>query len=143
MIGVLLAKRNIPKGFEALNKKDIDSYLKDWAEDAVMIYPGDVPGVSGTHNGIEAIRAFYKHEFEQFSSINLTPNNITVSNIFDLTGDNVVTVDWDAEVTNVNGYQIKNRGVTIMKFRRAKLLHAEMFVFDTGDRFRKIWGYEK
>jgi ketosteroid isomerase-like protein len=142
MIGALLAKRNIPKAFDALNRKDIETFLKDWADDAVMVYPGDVPGVSGTFEGKEAIRRFYIHEFEQFSSIDIKPINIAVTNIFDMTGNNVVIVNWVVDVTNVDGYQINNNGVTIMKFRGRKLFHAINFVFDTGERFRNIWGYE-
>jgi ketosteroid isomerase-like protein len=143
MIGVLLAKRNIPKAFDALNRKDIKEFLKDWADDAVMIYPGDVPGVSGTYKGKVAIRGFYKHEFEQFSNIHITPINIAVTNIFDLKGNNVVAVNWVVDVTNIDGYQINNGGVTIMKFQEGKLIHAKNFIFDTGDRLRKIWGYGK
>lgn len=66
MIGALIAKRNVPKTLEALNRRDLETYLKDWVDDATLVHPGDVPGVSGTHTGKEAMRAFYQREFEQF-----------------------------------------------------------------------------
>ena len=49
MIGALIARRKASEGFEALNRRDLEVFLKDWADDATFIYPGDVSGVSGTH----------------------------------------------------------------------------------------------
>ena len=44
MIGALLAKQRIPEGMKALNQKNLDAFLKDWADEAVLVYPGDIPG---------------------------------------------------------------------------------------------------
>ena len=51
MIGAILAKRSVPAWFDAMNRHDIDALLKDYADDVVMVYPGDVEGVSGTTTG--------------------------------------------------------------------------------------------
>ena len=89
MIGAILAKRNIPRGVESLNKRDIDTFLKGFADDAVLIQPGGVPGVSGTHTGKSAIRAFYEYELELFPKLRLSPKHIAIDNILDMTGNNV------------------------------------------------------
>ena len=49
MIGALIARRKASEGLEALNKRDLEVFLKDWADDATFTYPGDLSGVSGTH----------------------------------------------------------------------------------------------
>ena len=143
MIGAILAKRNIPKAFDALNRKDIDAYLKDWTQDAALVYPGDLPGISGRHEGIGAVRAFYQREFEQFTSLRLTPKNIAVTKIFDLTGDNVVAVEWDADITNVEGIHMQYSGVAVMTIRRRKLIRMVLYVFLTGEQLKTLWGFKK
>lgn len=66
VIGTLIVKRKTAEGFEALNRRDLDIYLKDWAKDAVLVFPGDIPNMSGEFTGKEAIRAWYQRDFEQF-----------------------------------------------------------------------------
>ena len=140
MIGAMLAKRNIPKAFDALNRKDIDAYLKDWAQDAALVYPGDLPGISGAHKGIDAVRAFYEREFQQFTSLRLTPKNIAVTNIFDMIGDNVVAVEWDADITNIDGIHLQYSGVAMMTVCRKKVIRVVLYVFLTGEQLKALWG---
>jgi hypothetical protein len=92
LIGALIAKREVPKSLEALNRRDLDAFLENWADEAVLIYPGDIEGISGTHSGKEAIRAFYQRDMEQFPSLQITPKHVAVSNLFDLTGNNVLII---------------------------------------------------
>lgn len=140
MIGTMLIRRNVPKAFKALDNHDLDGYLKDWAEDAVFVYPGDIPGISGIHSGKKAIRAFYEKDLEQFPKIHRTLKSISVARIFDFTGDNIATVHWEVEATNRTGYTIENSGVTVMTIRSGKVVHAHTYIFDTGPRFREGWG---
>lgn len=37
MIGTLIVKRKTAEGFEALNQRDLDTYLKDWANGVSMV----------------------------------------------------------------------------------------------------------
>ena len=140
MIGTLIAKRNIPEGLEALNNRDIDAALKDWSDNAVLVYPGDIPGISGTHRGKAAIRAFYQRDFEQFPTLHLIPKQVAVTNLFDMTGNNVVIMSWDADATNRDGYRIQNSGVSVMEIQAGKLTHIQQYIFDTGEKFRTAWG---
>lgn len=50
MIGALIARRNVPKVYEALNRHDLGAFLRNFAEEAVFVYPGDV-SLSGTYTG--------------------------------------------------------------------------------------------
>ena len=143
MIGAILAKRNIPKVIESLNNRDLDTFLKDFADDAVLMQPGGVPGVSGTHAGKPAIRAFYEYELEQFPKLRLSPKHIAIDNILDMTGNNVVIMHWEADMTNRDGFRLLNSGVSVMTFKARKVVHMQNFVFDTGENFRKAWGHGK
>ncbi len=139
MIGALIIKRKVPESMAALERHDLDALLKDWADDAVLEYPGDIPEISGTHSGIEAIRAFYRRDFEQFPELEITPTHIAVTNLFDFTGNNVAIVSWDADVTNKKGFSLKNKGVSVMQIRQGKIRRVRTFIFDTGEIFRKAW----
>lgn len=140
MIATLLAKRRIPKAIEALNQRDVGTFLKGFAEDAVLIHPGEVPGVSGEHRGKEALRAFYEHELELFPQLRLTVKHVAVSNIFDMIGNNVVATNWEADVTNREGFRLLNSGVSIMTIRRRQIIRMQNYVFDTGEKFLTAWG---
>jgi ketosteroid isomerase-like protein len=113
----------------ALSRHDPDAMLKDWADDAIMGYSGNIPGVSGTYAGIEAIRDFYRRDAEQFPKLDITPTHIAITVLLDLTGENVAIVSWDAGVTNRSGYSLRNRGVNVMRIRRGKVQHARVFTF--------------
>jgi ketosteroid isomerase-like protein len=143
MIGALLAKQRIPAWFEAMNRHDLDSLLKDYAEDAVLVYPGDVEGVSGIFTGKAILRDWYQRYFEQFPVVNQTVKNIAVSNIFDFVGNNVIAVEWEAEVKNRAGLHVTNSGVSIITSRLGKAAHITVYMSATGEKFREAWGVSR
>jgi ketosteroid isomerase-like protein len=140
MIGALLAKRRIPSGIDAINRRDLDAYLKDWTDDAVLVYPGQIPGAGGTHQGKAAIREFYEHDLEQFPKMKIRLSHIGVENIFDLFGNNTIFVEWEADVTNRDGFRIQNNGLSVLKVKGGKIFHLRMYIFDTGEIFKTAWG---
>jgi ketosteroid isomerase-like protein len=140
MIGALLARRRVPAWFDAMSRHDLDALLKDYADDATLVYPGDVNGVSGTFTGKATLRAWYQRYFDQFPVIRNTLKNIAVSNIFDFMGNNVIAVQWETEVVNRDGLQVKNSGVSIVTARRGKAIHIRVYMSVTGDKFRAAWG---
>jgi ketosteroid isomerase-like protein len=140
MIGAFLAKQRIPAWFDAMNRHDLDALLKDYAEDATMVYPGDVEGVSGTFTGKTTLRAWYQHYFDQFPVVHQTVKNIAISNIFDFIGNNVIAVEWEVEVKNRDGLQVMNNGVSIIRSRRGKATHITVYMAVTGTKFREAWG---
>ena len=139
MIAVLIAKRKALKAFDAINKRDIETMLKDWSEDSFLVYPGDIEGISGTYEGLNAIRYFYKRDFEQFPVLKITPQQVAATKLFDLIGNNTMTIEWTAEATNREGYEIQNQGITVMKIQGGKAVHVRQYIFVPGDKFRKAW----
>jgi ketosteroid isomerase-like protein len=108
-------------------------------EDAVLVFPGEIPGMSGVFNGKEAIRAWYQRDFEQFPITRRRLKSVAVSNLFDLTGNNIVAVHWDFEGTSHNGVQIENSGVSMITIKGGKVVNIHIYVFDTGEKFRAAW----
>jgi ketosteroid isomerase-like protein len=139
MIGALLAKRMVPAAFEATNRHDIEAVLKDYSEDIILVYPGDV-SASGTYRGKDEVRAFLQRWFEQFRSVRFTIKSVGVSNLFDMIGNNVVAIEHEVDVVNRDGLEFQNSGVTIATVRRGKAVYTQGYFSDTGENLRAIWG---
>jgi uncharacterized protein (TIGR02246 family) len=142
MIGALIVKRKVPAAFDAMNRHDLEAFLKNYSDDAAFVYPGDI-GPSGTYTGKEAIRALFQRFFEQFPTIRFTVKHVAVTNLFDMTGSNVTAAHWEVDVTNRDGLAAHNSGVTVITSRRGQAVHVQDFIFDTGEKFRAAWGEGK
>ena len=139
MIGALIAKKRVASAFDALNRRDISTFISAWRDDCVFIYPGDI-SVSGETKGKTAIEKWFRNFMDQFPKIKFTVNSVCVKNIFDFTGTNVVAAQWDIEYTNRDGKEIQNSGVTTIKARMGKALSVTDYYFDTGEKLREAWG---
>jgi ketosteroid isomerase-like protein len=140
MIGALTAKRKAAAALDALNRRDLESYMKGLADNATFVYPGDIPGISGVHAGKPAVRAVFERLFAQFPTIHFALRHVAVSNLWDIFGNNVVALRWDVTTVNRDGREGGTAGVTIATLRRGKVARIEDFIFDTGDKFRAAWG---
>jgi ketosteroid isomerase-like protein len=141
MIGALIAKKALAGAFDALNRHDLAGFMAAWREDGVFIYPGEIPE-SGTFKGKPAVEGWFRRFFEQFPTIKFDVRDVCVSNIFDLTGTNVVAVHWNLQLTNREGRDGSNSGVTVVSIRSGKAFLARDYIFDLGDDFRANWGAE-
>ena len=139
MIGTLIAKRKIPAAFEALNRRDVDTFMTGWSADATFIYPGHI-SVSGEYVGEAAVRGWFENLIAQFPELRFTVTSVTIAGLFDMTGTNRVIAEWDIEVTNRDGYHAENSGVTSITLRRGKAVHVKDYIFDTGEVWLKAWG---
>jgi len=139
MIGALLAKRVMASTFDAANRHDLQKFMSTWHEDAVLIYPGDIPE-SGTFQGRGAIEGWFRRFFEQFPEIGFEIQDICVRNIFDLVGNNVIAVRWNLKLKNREGKVGKNSGVTVVTVRGGKAVAVQDYIFDLGDEFHRNWG---
>jgi len=138
MIGALIAKKVLARGFDALNRHDLPVFMSAWHEDGVFIYPGDIPE-SGTFQGKNAVEGWFRRFFEQYPTIRFDVQSICVANIFDLRGNNEVAVHWNIELTNQDGRVGENSGVTMVNIKGGKAVKAKDFIFDLGDNFRVNW----
>ena len=140
MIGTLIAKSKIRTGFSNLNNHDIDKFLTDWAEEAIFVYPGNI-SMSGEHRGKKAIGDWFKTFMVQFPNIKFTIKHVCVQSIFDLTGTNNIAVEWDVNLTNKDGKEIQNSGVTTLELRMGKVILVRDYIFYL-ERVKEAWGEE-
>lgn len=138
MIGAIIARKKIAHVFNALNRHDLPTFMSDWRDDGVYVYPGEITE-SGTFQGKSVVEGWFRHFLEQFPSIQFDVKDICVKNIFDLTGTNVVAVHWDVRLTNKDGYVGENTGVTVISIESGKVFLAKNYVFELGSNFKRYW----
>ena len=138
MIGAIIAKKSIAASFEAMNWQDLDEFMSAWRDDGVFIYPGEIPE-SGTFEGKIAVEGWFRNFFDKYQKIQFDVKNICVENIFDLTGTNVVAVHWNIHLTNLDGREGQNSGVTVMNIKGGKLFLVKDYIFDLGENFKLNW----
>lgn len=138
MIGALIAKKALAKAFENLDRHDLSKFMAAWRENGVFIYPGGIPE-SGTFSGKAAVEGWFKRFFEQFPKIRFEVLDICVRNLFDLAGTNTVAVHWNIRLTNKEGREGQNSGVTVVNIQGGKVVRAKDYIFDLGENFRKNW----
>ena len=139
MIGAFIAKKKVASAFDALNRRDFSAFLSAWRDDCVFIYPGDI-SVSGKMEGKASIENWFQNFMDQFPKIKFTLKNICVENIFDFVGTNVVMAHWDVDLTNRDGKEIQNSGVTVINIKLGKASLVIDYILDTGDKFKTAWG---
>jgi ketosteroid isomerase-like protein len=137
MIGALIAKRKVRDAFSSFNERDIPKFLASWADDAVFIYPGDV-SVSGTVKGRTAIEAWFTHLMDAGPSVHFTLKSVTLENIFDVVGTNVMCAEWENAVTSRAGAKVVVHGVSVIRLRRGKITRVRDYIFDTG-KLPVVW----
>ena len=139
MIGTIVAKKNLVRSFQAMNNHDIDEFMSGWRDDGVFIYPGEIP-VSGTFEGRDAVEKWFQNFFDHYTKIKFDVQDICLKNIFDLTGNNVAAVHWNIELTNRDGREGQNSGVTVITIEGGKVVRVKDFMFDLGQNFKLNWG---
>jgi len=140
MIGAIIAKQAIRSGFDALNKGDLEKFLKAWHEDCIWIYHGNVKA-GGRVSGKAEVNKWFEEFFRQFPHRKFTLAHIAVENIFDMMGNNTVCAAWSLELTNKDGFNFANRGITVVRLKAAKAVQGEDFLeISDGDDFKRAWG---
>ena len=139
MIGTIMTRGAVARSFEALNNHDLSAFMKSWRDDAEFIYPGEV-AASGVYKGKAAVEGWFARFLEQFPSIRFDVRDVCLSNVFDFVGTNVVTVHWDCDLTNRDGWSSRSSGLTITHLQRGKALRSKDYIFDLGEKFRRNWG---
>ncbi len=140
MIGAIIASREIKRTFDALDRHDLTEFMSRWREDGVFIYPGDI-SESGSFEGKKAVEGWFRGFFEQFPKIHFDIQDICVKNIFALSGTNTISVRWNIYLTNRNGREGQNSGVTVIEIVGGKVFRVKDFIFDLGENFRLNWAH--
>ena len=140
MIGAIIARQAVKSGFDALNERNLDKFMKAWSEQSIWIYPGSL-SVSGKHVGKDNVKKWFMHFQEQFPQMKFNLKHLGVGSIFAFSGNNVVSVHWDLEVTNRTGFKYQYNGVTVLEIKGAKVIKGQDFLFkSSGEDFSKLWG---
>lgn len=139
MIGAIIARRAIRDAFSALDQHNLAKFMSAWKDDGVFVYPGDI-SASGSFEGKSSIESWFRNFFDQFPKIHFDIQDICVKNIFAFSGTNVVSVHWNIELTNRDGREGLNSGVTVITIVGGKVSRVKDFIFDLGENFRLNWG---
>jgi uncharacterized protein len=142
MIGSIIAKKNVRAGLEALNQRDVSTFLSAWAEDAVWNYPGELP-VSGKFVGKQAIKGWFENLMRQMPQLKFTVHSVSVSNVFDLVGNNVAAAHWEVDFTNRDGYRLQYSGVGVLTIKGGKVVEGRDFLFAMNEQIARICGDSK
>ena len=137
MLGAVLAKREVRKGFDAINRHDLETLLGMFADDGVFEFPtGTVLG--GRHQGREALEAWFTRWFDRMPEIHFTLRNVSVDNIFAMGATNVVHAEWDLDETDQEGNAYHLTGVTAFHVEGGKAKLVKDYIFDQ-DVLAVIW----
>jgi len=123
MIGVLIAKRLARRSYDAINRGDMPAIMKGWHPHATFTYPGHI-SVSGTRTGRAEIEEWLRHFIEAIPTRTFRPLSVAVENVFDVVGNNVISVQWDHRPVNGAGEEFYVTGVTVSTERWGKLTEA-------------------
>jgi ketosteroid isomerase-like protein len=137
MMGAIVARRKVRSAFDSLNKRDLNAFLANWADDAIFIHPGALP-VSGEVKGKEAIRGWFQKFMDRFPKVNFTLTNVCVRRICACGGTNTVAAEWDIALTDQKGQEFRNKGVSLINLKRRKAILLRNYIFD-AEIEKKAW----
>lgn len=78
--------------------------------------------------GKEAIREWYRKDWEQFPEEKLEVENVSVKNLFALSGTNTVTVEWSVIGNNRHKEEFTNRGVSVIHLVKGKIAQMRVLI---------------
>lgn len=137
MLGAVLAKREVRKGFDALNRHDLDTLMDMFHDDGVFEFPSDTI-MGGRYEGREAIRDWFERWYDRLPENRFTLHHISVENIFALGATNVAHVEWEDEETDRDGNVFRMTGVTAFEVEGGKARLVKDYIFDQ-DVLAEIW----
>jgi ketosteroid isomerase-like protein len=141
MLGAILAKREVRKGFDAINRHDLDTLMGMFDEGGVFEFPGDTV-LAGRHDSPETIRAWFKRWFDRMPEIHFTLRHVSVENIFAMGATNVVHAEWDLDETDTDGNSYHVTGVTSFDIKGGKATLIKEYIFDQ-DVLSRIWPHQE
>lgn len=124
MIGTIAAKNKVRSAYDSLNRRDLDSFLAQFEEDAKFIYPNEEV------EGKEAIGAWFQKMMDRFPGVSFTLNSICVEKIFTFGGTNIVATEWDLALADAKGEEFRNTGADIFSLENGKIAVVRSYPFD-------------
>lgn len=137
MLGAILARREVVKGFERIGRHDLDAVMHMFHDDGVFDFPGDTV-MGGRFEGKDEIRAWFSRWFERMPEISFTLCHISVENIVAMGSSNVVHVEWAVDETDREGTSYHVTGVTAFEIEGGKARRVKDYIFDQ-DVLAEAW----
>jgi len=129
MLGAVLAKREIAKGFAAISRHDLDTVVGMFHEDGVFEFPGHTV-LGGRFQGKEEIRAWFRRWFDRMPEIRFTLRHVSVDRIFAFGATNAVHAEWDLDETDQEGRTYHLTGVTAFEVQGGKARRVKDYIFE-------------
>lgn len=133
-----LSKMKARAAMEAMNNGDIETYLQDWAEDAVFVYPGDV-STSGEIKGKKAITRWFENWRRMFPDLKFTIKAIYLKDNLYFGTTNVMAVHWEASGSNKFGKRVSSSGIGVITMKGTQISRVHDYIFD-AHKLKEFWG---
>ena len=118
-----MSRQNIEaarRAIDAFNRAGLDALMEEYAEDAVLIMPPEIPN-SGRYEGRDAIRRTYEDVYSEFADL-----VIEVEELMDL-GDRVLAiVNWRG-TGRASGVEVSWAAAFTYAFADGKIKACELF----------------
>ena len=138
MIGSIILKAALEKtGAKSMNLRDVDTMMKTWAHDAVLIYPGNMP-FSGKIAGKPMLTAFFETYMEQFPVMEFEVTNTFIDRMFSIGMTNTLATVTNINYTNRFGKSFENTSMSILDIKNGKLVYDKDFYHDV-DMLNEAW----
>lgn len=124
--------------FRPVNRKDLDGWMRAWADDAVFDFPGDSP-ISGHFEGKAAIEAWWRRWFDRMAQVRFTPVHVAFANPFGFSVANTVFTQLTVDVTTKDGLTAHADLVNVSRVRAGKIVEARDYFFDPSVE-EAVWG---
>ena len=138
MIGAVILKLALRGAMDDLHHRRKDKIVANYADDAVLIYPGKF-SMSGTRKGKAAVKDFFDKYFDQFVEEHCVAKETYIKNIFALGPSNTIAIRIHTLRTNKQGKSLENSGMTVIKVRMGKVVERQDYYSDV-DRLQEMWG---
>jgi len=126
VIGAVILKLALRGAMDDLNNRRKDKIIGNYADDAVIIYPGKM-SVSGTRKGKAAVKEFFDKYFDQFIDEHCEVRETYIKNIFALGLTNTIAIRFHTKRTNKGGKTLENTGITALKIKGGKVVELQDF----------------
>ncbi len=137
MLGAVLAQRAAAQGFQAINRRDLETVLGAFADDAVLIVPSRTV-MGGRFEGKPAIEAWYDRWLHRMNKVRFIVNNVGVCDLGAVGRSNTVMVEWELDEVDTQGQEFHFTGVSVFDIVGGEITRQHEYIFEQ-DQMRQAW----
>lgn len=128
----------VARTFRPINRKDLDAWMRAWADDAVFDFPGQSP-ISGHFVGKQEIAAWWRRWFDRMEEVRFTPRHVAFANPLGFSVANTVFTELTVDVRTTDGLTAHALMVNVSRVRGGKIVEARDYFFDPAVE-EAVWG---